>query len=173
MRVNIIIVVGLIVVFCLLGIFIGIVISSKVTDLTIKPELEDARQMTSRYMDYYMVLNEWMAEKQCNKSIEQYLINKNVSSVAIYGMTELGCRLYDELKDGEVEVICAIDKGTFCCQIPGLKMIKPEEIEDEPLFETVQLIVVTPFSAIQSIKEDLRKHTPCEIWSLKDIISEL
>ena len=161
-------------VFCLImGTLTGMMIVSRFVDSSVRSELDSERNLRIQYMDYYMVLNEWMAENQSGKSIVDYFEKRNITKIAIYGMTELGCRLYSDLINSNVEVICAIDRGSFCCPVPELKLINTKDIMREPKVCEVQMVVVTPFFSFQAIKKELQNDLSCQICSIKDIISEL
>ena len=56
-------------------------------------------QMLDKLSLYYQMLNMWLEMKQKGKSIVTYLKQKGINRIAIYGMKELGERLYEEVKN--------------------------------------------------------------------------
>lgn len=113
---------------------------------------------------YYQTLNEWLFIKQQNISIADILKEMNYKKVAIYGMKELGQRLYDELYNSEVEVVCVIDQNKDAIlgdyEIIGLDDEIPE----------VDAVIVTAFYYYSEIKNTLKNKVSCPILSLDHII---
>ncbi len=113
---------------------------------------------------YYNVLNQWLANKQEGKFLSEYFENNGYKNIAIYGMGELGCRLYEELKNSDIKVCYGLDKETGS----PYSDLEVYSIEDE--FEPVDAIVVSAVFAFDKIKGDLEKKVDCPIISLEDVI---
>lgn len=124
-------------------------------------------EKVDKFKGYYNLVNQWLVLKNEGKKLDQYFINNGYKSIAIYGMGELGNRLYEELKDTEVEVKYAIDKNAESTyselQVVGL--------DDE--FEEVDVVIVTAIFAFDKIAEELEGKISCPIVSLEDVIFEL
>jgi ketol-acid reductoisomerase len=101
------------------------------------------------------------------KKLEGYFTDKGYQTIAIYGMGELGNRLYEELKDSNVKIKYAIDKNSDSTY-SELDVIS---IEDE--MEAVDAVVVTAFFAFDEIKEELEQSIEYPIISIEDVIYEL
>ena len=82
-------------------------------------------------------------------------------------MKELGERLYDELRDSEVEVKYIIDKNADAIYA-DIDVLTPE---DE--LEEVDAIVVTAIHYFDEIEEMLEQKVDCPILSLEDIVYEI
>ena len=80
-------------------------------------------------------------------------------------MAELANRLLDDLAGSNIIVDYGIDRDVSCT-IGRISEIY--SLEDD-LPET-ELIVVTPYSSFESIKEILKKKTSCQMISLEEII---
>lgn len=127
---------------------------------TIKSE-ED---MKNKMSEFYVLLVRWLALKQKNSSLKDFFVVRNYKRVAIYGMKELGQRLYDELKDTEIEVSYVIDRNTNKVN-SDIRVIAPSDnIED------VDVIVITATHYFDEIKRELQEKTRCPIISLEEVI---
>ena len=60
--------------------------------------------------NYYVTL-EWLALKIRKKSLAEYLLERDIHSVAIYGMGYLGELLWEDLKDTSISVAYGIDRN--------------------------------------------------------------
>lgn len=96
-----------------------------------------------------------------------FFTQNSYKTVAIYGMKELGERLYDELKDSEIEVKYVIDKNadTIYADV--------DVIEPEDTLEDVDVIVVTAIHYFDEIEEALGAKVDYPVISLEDVVYEL
>ncbi len=121
-------------------------------------------QNTKRLKSYYDILNKWLSMKQKGESLEEYFLDYGYKSVAIYGMGELGKRLYDELKDTNIKVLYAIDKNS------GGKYLDIDiKSPDEDLPE-VDVTVVTAVFAFDEILSELEDKLSSQIISLNEVL---
>lgn len=123
-----------------------------------------ANEEINKYKDYFVIFCQWLEQKQKGKSLEEYFIKKGYHSIAIYGMGELGIRLFNELKDSCISIKYAIDQNTKNF-IPGLKLVTPEE-----KMEYVDVIVVTVPFAFFEVKRMLSSKIECPIVSLEEVV---
>ena len=79
----------------------------------------------------------------------------------------MGERLYDELKETEIDIKYAIDKNADRIYT-DLNIITPEDS-----FEAVDAIIVTPVFYFKEIEKNLEKKTDALILSLDDILYQL
>ena len=112
------------------------------------------------------MLNQWLCIKQEGKSLDEYFKENNYKTVAIYGMGEMGNRLYDELKNTDIEVKYAIDKNASSTY----SELDVKEIDDE--LPEVDVVVVTATFAFDDIVEDIQDKFVCPIVSLEDVVYE-
>ena len=115
--------------------------------------------------DHFQLLNHWLEIKNEGKSAASYFEYMNYRHIAQYGMAELANRLLDDLAGSNIIVDYGIDRDVSCT-IGRISEIY--SLEDD-LPET-ELIVVTPYSSFESIKEILKKKTSCQMISLEEII---
>lgn len=125
-----------------------------------------------KFKGYYTMLNQWLILKQEGKTLEKYFVNNQYKTVAIYGMGEMGNRLYDELKDSaEVEVKYGIDNnaaGTY-----SEMEVKSVEECMESAIDDVDVVVVTATFAFDEIEEKLAGIVDGDIVSLDDVVFDI
>ena len=124
-------------------------------------------ERVNKFKSYYNILNQWLVLLHEGKNIEQYFKKNQYHKIAIYGMGEIGNRLYEELKDSSIEVAYAIDKNAGS----AYAHLEVYSLEDE--FEEVDAIVVTTAFAFEEIKDKLENKINCPIISLEDVVFEV
>lgn len=117
--------------------------------------------------EFYDVLVQWVSLKQEGKSLASYFEENNYKTVAIYGMKELGERLYDELRNSDIEVKYIIDKNADAIY-SEIDVITPDE-----KLPKVDVIVVTAIHYYDEIEEMLTEKVNYPVVSLEDIVFEL
>ena len=124
-------------------------------------------KMSEKHLALYLMMNQWVKVKQENKSIAKYLEAKGYREVAIYGMNYVGETLLNELTGTNVIVKYGIDKEAE-------RMYKDIDVllPDDELPE-VDLIIVTPITFWEEIKEKLSAKSNCTIMSMEDILYEV
>ena len=107
--------------------------------------------------------NKWLELKQNNYRLKGYFENNNYKSVAIYGMGDLGKRLFRELADDGVLVSYTIDRNIGVDD--KYKMIVlPERLPE------VDVVIVTAVSSFDDIYLDLKGRFNGEIVSIEDVL---
>ena len=132
-----------------------------------KPKTVRRADHTQKMTEFYRILIEWLRIRQEGKSLVSYFIQNGYKTVAIYGMKELGERLYDELKDSEISVKYVIDKNADAIYV-DVDVVTPEDFLEE-----VDVIVVTAIHYFDEIEEALAEKIDCPVISLEDIVFEL
>lgn len=146
-----------------LGLGAGVLVKNKV----MKTTKSDDKMYAEKHLAILQLFNQWMRTKQEGKSIIDYLHKNDIKTVAIYGMSYVGERLYDELKDSDIEIKYAIDKNADGIYAE-VDVLSPEEDLPE-----VDLIIVTAVYFYNEIEDMLSKVTDCHISSLEDILYEM
>ena len=129
-----------------------------------KAETDDLLQKMG---EFYRLLLKWLEIEQKGHSIRSYFVENGYKTIAIYGMKELGERLYDELKNSEVEVKYIIDKKADM-MYADVDIVTPEDSLEE-----VDAIVVTAIHYMDEIEEMLEEKIDYPILSLTEIIDEV
>lgn len=115
----------------------------------------------------YKAFDQWLRVRQEGKTLAAYFIREDYKTVAIYGMKELGERLFDELKGSGITVKYIIDKNADAIYA-DVNVVTPDE-ELEP----VDVIVVTALYYFDEIEELLSQKVDYPIVSLEDILFEI
>lgn len=116
--------------------------------------------------EFYHVLNQWLSLKQEDKCLADYFERNEFKTIAIYGMKELGQRLYDELKNTDIKVRYIIDKNAsnICAEVDA---VTPDETLEE-----VDVIVVTAIHYYEEIESMLMNKVDYPVVSIEDVIYE-
>lgn len=124
-------------------------------------------ELSDKHLSLYLLLNQWFKTKQEGKALAGYFHKNGIKSIAIYGMSYLGERLYTELRNSDIEIKYAIDKrsGKACA---GLQTFSPDEDLPE-----VGAIVITAVFYFDEIKSSIEGKTVARIISLEDILYEI
>ena len=134
---------------------------------TSQDAIAEKDQKINKFKNYYNMLNEWLYLKQNGTSLDTYFKKNDYNSIAIYGMGEMGNRLYDELKQSDIEVKYVIDKN-FTSVYSELEVLDPEEE-----FPEVDVVVVTATFAFDEIENFIENKVNCPIISLEDVVYEV
>lgn len=128
---------------------------------------DESQQLANKHLAIMKLYDRWMQTKQEGKSIIDYFHEHDIKSIAIYGMSFVGQRLYEELKNSDISVRYCIDKNATGIYT-DIDIVSPEdELED------VDAIIVTAIYFYNEIEEQLGAKTDIEIMSLEDILFEL
>jgi len=131
-------------------------------------KVKQKAEKVDKFKNYYNMLNQWLILKQEGKSLTEYFKANDMKSIAIYGMGEMGNRLYDELKNTDIEVKYAVDKNADSTY----SELEVNDPEDET-FDTVDAIIVTAIFAFDEIEEELEEKVNFPIISLEDVVYEV
>ncbi|MDE6845120.1 MAG: hypothetical protein K2J99_05060 [Lachnospiraceae bacterium] len=134
-----------------------------------KQKKKDAatRDRLRKMGEFYELLLKWLEIEQKGHSIRSFFVENGYKTIAIYGMKELGERLFDELKDSEVEVKYIIDKQADT-MYADVDIVTPEETLEE-----VDAIVVTAIHYMDEIEDMLEQKVEYPIISLEEVIDEV
>lgn len=113
------------------------------------------------------IYSQWLSLKQAGYSMEQYLLNNGIKTIAIYGYAEFGTHVINELKDSTIQIKCIIDKQEKY-PYSGINVVMPERFTQK-----VDLIIVTALAHYKEIYEDMSSRTDCKICSLENILEEM
>ena len=112
----------------------------------------------------------WLQNKEAGLKIEDYLKEQQIKRIAIYGMSFVGERLYDELEQSDIKVVYCIDKNANNIY-KDINVLTPDSgLEKE---ESLDAIVVTAFVFFDEIEANLKKKVNVPILSIDDIVYSL
>lgn len=128
-------------------------------------DLQSIRARQVKFEDYFAIVNKWLKLKNAGGKLQDFFIENGYKRIGIYGMGELGKRLYEELRCSDVEMVFAMDKGGY--NLPKeLNMLT--ENAQIPL---VDVIVVTPTFDYENIANVLKQKTQNKIISISEIFA--
>lgn len=146
---------------------IGIAVGYAVDKIIRTKSLNYETERVEKFKMYYNLLNQWLSIKQEGQSLSRFFLDNNYKTIAIYGMGELGNRLFLELKDSTIVVKYAID------QEAGYTYSDMEVLSLDNELENVDAVIVTPIFAYRDISEKLSDKVNCPIISLEEVIYSL
>lgn len=117
-----------------------------------------------KMIEFYHIFNYWLTLKQEGVFLADYFRKNGYQTVAIYGMKELGERLYEELAGSGIEVKYIIDKN-----VDGIYSEVDVVTPDEEL-EEVDVIVVTAPHYFDEIEEMLSQKVDYPVISIEDVV---
>ena len=128
---------------------------------------DDIETISSKHLELFIMMNQWIKVKQEGKSLANYLEEKGYFNIAIYGMSDAGQRLYEELNGTSIKIEYAIDRRTVDVaeNIPIVSL--------DNVLHKVDAIVVTAIYDFPEIVKLLQNKTQDYIISLEQIIYEL
>ena len=131
----------------------------------VHPDLYESKTgVLSKTQSIVHIYQMWLDMYERGDTIDKLLREFGVNTVAIYGMAEIGERLYKELRDTDIHVCYGIDH--YKRSHPSLKLY--DYTDNLP---RVDAIIVTPIDAFDEICNALRKHgISVIIYGIDDLI---
>lgn len=145
----------------------GITIGAGTMSKSAGQAFSQAQAMSDKHLALFLMMNRWLQVKQEGKSLVDFFERHNYKSIAIYGMSYAGERLFDEVKDSSITVKYGIDKEADGIEA-DICILSPDD-----LLEEVDAIVVTPIFFIDEIEGSLSQKVSCPIVSLLDVLFEI
>lgn len=109
-------------------------------------------------------MNQMLLLKQKGVDISFFFVNQGIRSIAIYGISYLGQRLYDEIKDSQIKIEYFIDRREDRPKFE-IPILYPDEF-----LSKVDAIIITAVFEYFDIKETLKKKLNCPIISMEEIL---
>lgn len=151
----------------IIGLAIGIVTGGGIIGTLQNNILQEKLKKIDKFKGYYNLLNQWLALKQEGKSIDKYFKDNGIKKVAIYGMGEIGARLYYELKESEIEMCYAIDNNS----LSAYSELEVYNLEDD--LPDVDTIIVTAIFDFDDIANNLQGKINSNIISIEEIVYDI
>lgn len=151
------------VIFLILGCVVGVLISGN----ALIAEIRQEKCLASKQFSFCELYDRWLEIRDEGQHLKKYFETEGYQSVAIYGMGQIGKRLYIELIQERVNVLYAIDRRRIRSEFEVECLSPDNDLPD------VDVIVVTAICDYHEIKRMLEKKITCPIVSLEDIIHSL
>lgn len=154
----------MVIAICMIGAFIaGMLVMDYIVSKDMMKEKNEIENNCKKLWLYYHIFNMWLDMKQQGKKLGEYMEKKGYKRVAIYGMKELGERLFVELRDAGVEIVCVIDSNKNV--LGNFTLISPED-EIPP----VDLLIITADYYYAEIEKKMREKVDCPILSASGLL---
>lgn len=151
----------------LVGMMAGAIAGGAATGSASSKRINELTEGHLKVHELYMAFDQWLRVRQEGKTLVEYFERQGYKTVAIYGMKELGERLYDELQGSGITVKYIIDKNADSIYA-DVEVVTPDE-----KLEPVDVIVVTAIYYYDEIEEMLSDKVDYPIVSLEDILYEV
>lgn len=140
-----------------------------------KEEIErKGRQMRAKPGRIDKIINCWACLKEHNISFADFFEKRGIERLAIYGLKHIGGRLFIELQNTGVEVVCGIDRLADRMFMDDLPIVKFEDERTREYMQQIDAVVVTAGSAFGQIKKMVEEdYENIIIFSFDEIIQEL
>lgn len=129
------------------------------------PIIEEYQNELYRKRRFCDVINKWLVLNQNAINLSLFFNKQRYNKVAIYGIGELGQRLYDDLKKSTVTVCYGIDQNYLKIK-SEIEVISPKDT-----LKQVDVIVVTAIHSFDDIESELNQKCCFPILSLEKIIN--
>lgn len=155
---------------------IGLCLQDKPYSNILEEYIEEQDKMIYRLNSYYDILIKWMNKKNKDKSISNWLMEKGMDEIIIYGAGEIGQVLYTELiKDNRIKIkyICDNNKNSryFIDYMEDINIINLNELNSN--FKEMKNIIITPIHAYDKIYKSINNDYKHNIINLRTIIEEM
>lgn len=151
-----------------LSLFImGQIVGAGIMGAKLGRKISEKQKVVEKNDTLFLLMNQWVQNRQDNKNIAVYLKERNYCHIAIYGMSYVGETLFRELVETEVEVMYGIDRNKSNLS----RKIQVCSVEDE--LPQVDAVVVTAITYYDEIREKLEQKMTCPIISLEEIVYEI
>lgn len=120
-----------------------------------------------KFRKMFMVVNDWLQLKEEGFYLDEYLNQKGIKKIAIYGAGYVGKRLKGELQGSLVEVKFFIDRNAdfITEKIPSYTLANAPQ--------SVDAIIITMVQGYEKVVEQLQKKYHVRIVTIRELISEL
>ena len=118
---------------------------------------------------YSDIIKKWNNVINEKYKMADYLNDKNVKTIAIYGMGKLGCKLYDELHESEekIEISYVVDrKSKYLSDL--FKVVNPKD-----KFPLVDLMIVCVSMEEKEIKEFCENKCSFAVKGISEILDDI
>ena len=148
----------------LLGGTVGGIAGASAVGSKLRKDVRGERTYAQKHLLIMQMFNQWLIDKQEGKNLAGFFEDNGYKTIAIYGMSYLGERLVDELKDSGIEVKYALDKNAGNIYT-GVEVKQPSADLPE-----VDAVVVTAVYFFDEIGEELAKLMDCPVISLEEVL---
>lgn len=151
----------------ILSAFFGAVLGAGIVGKNMFEKYNKMEAMSNKHYVLFRMMNQWVRIKQENKKLDNYLKELGYSKIAIYGMSDAGKALIDELDGSDSNVLYGIDRNSELTY-KNIIVISPDDV-----LKPVDVVIVTAITYFDEIQKKLSEKIECPIISLEDILYEI
>lgn len=118
------------------------------------------------FSELYSLMQQWVKVYQSGHTLESYFVKNGYKKIAVYGMSEMGYMVLNELQGTSVEVAYCIDRNADNV-FAEIDVRRPDAELPQ-----VDAIIVAVVQFYEEVKESLEKNVSCPIISLSDVVWE-
>lgn len=152
---------------CILCVGVGAVTGGFYMGHKYSVELVNTRNIANKHLQMLGLYDMWMSLP--HDAIINYLNEKKMHNIVIYGFATLGQRLYYELKDSKINIVDVIDRNPRI-KIPDVN-VNNTITHDKNL--VVNAVIVTAIFSFDSIKKKLEENGYTNVISLYEILYDI
>lgn len=137
--------------------------------LHLKEILQQDRKQIRKQEQLLRIANQMIVESDKGKRIHHKLEERNLTSVVIYGMAEMGERVMEDIfLHSSIKLLYGIDQ-----RAKEIKMAIPVyTLEEAAEKEKPEAVVLTAFAENNSLKKEIEKIMSCEVVTLEELLYE-
>lgn len=125
-------------------------------------------KLLSKFQKIFFVYDEWLKLQEQGISIHDYLRKRGIHSVAIYGFSYIGKRLYHSLNTEEICVKYFIDMNAEYLKEEAVPIYRPEA----PLPE-VDMMIISLVDGVDNIREKLAGLSEAKICTVTELFEDM
>lgn len=145
----------------------GAVVSAAGIVKAMQGQIDRWKDASWKYMDLYLMMDQWVKVKQEGKNLSEYFEARGYKKIAIYGMSDVGETLVEELKGTCTEVVYGIDRNADNLA-PDIDVVSVDSRLDP-----VDAVVVTAVTFFDEIERKLSEKMDVPVLSLERILYEV
>jgi len=128
-------------------------------------EIEKLEKKSEKYQDLWNLAETWLQLKERKIKIADYLLEQNIRTIAIYGLSKLGIHLAEELRDTDVTVSYGIDKNGS---------MERMDFPVYPLGDNLPIVnaVILTMHEGEQLKWKMEERLNCQVITLKELLHE-
>ncbi|MCD8000825.1 MAG: hypothetical protein LUH21_26775 [Clostridiales bacterium] len=132
----------------------------------------DYQELSAKNETLFQICSRLLALKNQGRSIAAYFQKRNVKNAAIWGCSDLGERIYEELQNSGINVVCGIDRNPENKDL-GVPVLLPT-LENKSVIDKCDAIILTPvfyLTEIVTVINDLGIRAA--LYSIDKVLAEM
>ncbi|MDE6603084.1 MAG: glycosyltransferase [Lachnospiraceae bacterium] len=136
--------------------------------MTVESAAEDHIRVLSKFQKMFFVYHTWMNLYEQGVRLEDYLVRRGIRTVAIYGFSYIGKRLYHSLNKGKVCVKYFIDMNAEYLKEEMVSVYLPDG--QAP---AVDMIIISLVEEVESIRKKLTDLSDARVCAVTELFEDM